>query len=112
LVIVVTPYLVKPVNANDIKLPTDAFRTPDDLQRLINSQQSDGISGGDRPKPSVAPAEGGSGAPEFGALPSQPRALPSSAAKPQRDAKSGKASSRNGGKPGDLAAATPGFSFD
>ncbi|ASR50422.1 type II and III secretion system protein family protein [Blastomonas fulva] len=112
LVIVVTPYLVKPVNANDIKLPTDAFRTPDDLQRLINSQQSDGITGGDRPKPSVAPAEGGSGAPEFGALPSQPRALPSSAAKPQRDAKSGKASSRNGGKPGDLAAATPGFSFD
>lgn len=28
LVIVVTPYLVKPVNANDIKLPTDGFRKP------------------------------------------------------------------------------------
>ncbi|MCG6119325.1 MAG: type II and III secretion system protein family protein [Blastomonas sp.] len=112
LVIVVTPYLVKPVNANDIKLPTDAFRTPDDLQRLINSQQSDGISGGDRPKPSVAPAEGGSGGPEFGSLPDQPRALPSSAAKPQRDAKSGKGSSRTNGNGGAMAAAAPGFSFD
>ncbi|MFN3817457.1 type II and III secretion system protein family protein [Blastomonas sp.] len=114
LVIVVTPYLVKPVNANDIKLPTDAFQTPDEAQRLINHQQSDGISGGDRPKPSVAPPEGGGGggAPEFGALGSQPRALPSSPAKPQRDAKSAKGANRTSGKSGDLAAATPGFSFD
>lgn len=110
LVIVVTPYLVKPVNANDIKLPTDGFRTPDELQRLINHQQSDGITGGDRPKPSVAPAEG-SGAPEFGALPAQPRALPSAAAKPQREAKKGKGPDKNGGKPSEMAAA-PGFSFD
>lgn len=108
LVIVVTPYLVKPVNANDIKLPTDAFRTPDDLQRLINHQQSDGVSGGDRPKPSVAPS-GGTGGPEFGALPDQPRALPQAAAKPQRDAKKGKA--KQGDKATGLAAA-PGFSFD
>lgn len=113
LVIVVTPYLVKPVNANEVKLPTDAFRTPDELQRLINHQQSDGISGGDRPKPSVAPPEGGgSGAPEFGALGDQPRALPSSPAKPQRDAKSGKGSPRNSGKNGEMAAAAPGFSFE
>jgi hypothetical protein len=28
LVIVVTPYLVKPVNANDIKLPTDGYQAP------------------------------------------------------------------------------------
>ncbi len=108
LVIVVTPYLVKPVNANEIKLPTDAFRTPDEAQRLINHQQSDGVSGGDRPKPSVAPAEG-SGAPEFGALPAQPRTLPSAPAKPQRDARKGKA--KDGGKSTDMAAA-PGFSFD
>ncbi|MFN3474345.1 MAG: type II and III secretion system protein family protein [Blastomonas sp.] len=112
LVIVVTPYLVKPVNANDIKLPTDAFQTPDDLQRLINSQQSDGISGGDRPKPSVAPPEGGSGGPEFGSLPAQPRALPSAAARPQRDAKSGNGSTRTNGKDGAMAAAAPGFSFE
>jgi pilus assembly protein CpaC len=109
LVIVVTPYLVNPVNANDIKLPTDAFRTPDELQRLINHQQSDGITGGDRPKPSVAPAEGGSGGPEFGALPAQPRALPPAGAKPQRDARKAKAG--RGDKPAGIAAA-PGFSFD
>ena len=109
LVIVVTPYLVKPVNANDIKMPTDGFQTADDLQRLINNQQADGISGADRPKPSVAPpAGGGGGAPEFGALLAQPRALPSATAKPQREAKKGK----KDGKPGDMAAAAPGFSFD
>ena len=28
LVIVVTPYLVNPVSANEIKLPTDAYRKP------------------------------------------------------------------------------------
>ena len=108
LVIVVTPYLVKPVNANDIKLPTDAFRNPDDLQRLVNHQQSDGITGGDRPKPSVAPADG-NGGPEFGALPDQPRSLPSAGAKPQREARKGK--DKQGGKSADMAAA-PGFSFD
>ncbi|WP_417520258.1 type II and III secretion system protein family protein [Minwuia sp.] len=51
LVIVVTPYLVKPVNANDIKLPTDGFRKPTEYQRLLGFQQSDGVTGGDRPKP-------------------------------------------------------------
>lgn len=51
LVIVVTPYLVQPVSANDIKLPTDAFRDSSDLQRLLLNQTSDGVTGGDRPKP-------------------------------------------------------------
>lgn len=53
LVIVVTPYLVKPVSANEIKLPTDAFRSPDDLSRLLVGQSSDGVTGGDRPKPRI-----------------------------------------------------------
>src|SRR3990167_3465337 len=51
LVIVVTPYLVQPVSANDIKLPTDAFQDSDDLQRLLLGQTSNGVTGGDRPKP-------------------------------------------------------------
>lgn len=51
LVIVVTPYLVQPVSANDIKLPTDAFQDSDDLQRLLLNQTSNGVTGGDRPKP-------------------------------------------------------------
>lgn len=51
LVIVVTPYLVQPVSANDIKLPTDAFQNPDDISRLLTGQSSNGITGGERPKP-------------------------------------------------------------
>lgn len=51
LVIVVTPYLVQPVSANDIKLPTDAFQDADDVQRLLLNQTSNGVTGGDRPKP-------------------------------------------------------------
>jgi len=51
LVIVVTPYLVKPVDGNDIKLPTDGFRKPSEFQRLLGFQQSDGVTGAERPKP-------------------------------------------------------------
>jgi len=51
LVIVVTPYLVQPVSANEIKLPTDAFQDSNDLQRLLLGQTSNGVTGGDRPKP-------------------------------------------------------------
>lgn len=53
LVIVVTPYLVQPVSANQIKLPTDAYRDTNDLNRLLLNQNSDGVTGGDRPKPSL-----------------------------------------------------------
>ncbi|MDE2595599.1 MAG: type II and III secretion system protein family protein [Sphingomonadales bacterium] len=55
LVIVVTPYLVNPVNANDIKLPTDGYKTPDDMERVLGNMLNDGQSGGDRPKPHAAP---------------------------------------------------------
>lgn len=51
LVIVVTPYLVQPVSGNDIKLPTDGYQDADDLQRLLLNQTSNGVTGGDRPKP-------------------------------------------------------------
>jgi pilus assembly protein CpaC len=54
LVIVVTPYLVKPVDANDIHLPTDGFRAPTTFQQIIGNMENDGISGGERPKPTVA----------------------------------------------------------
>jgi pilus assembly protein CpaC len=59
LVIVVTPYLVKPVDANQIVLPTDGFRTPDDLQRILGHMDSDGVSDKDHPKPQAAPATAG-----------------------------------------------------
>jgi len=53
LVIVVTPYLVNPVDANDIKLPTDGFRAPTTMQQLFGGQENDGVTGGDRPKPTA-----------------------------------------------------------
>lgn len=54
LVIVVTPYLVKPVNASQIALPTDGFRPADDAQRLLLDQQHDSRSGEPRPMPRMA----------------------------------------------------------
>ncbi|MFT4027155.1 MAG: type II and III secretion system protein family protein [Novosphingobium sp.] len=70
LVIVVTPYLVNPVNANDIKLPTDGFNTPNEIQRLLG-KISDGKSGEDRPKPSTAPDSATPG-PQVGVAPTAP----------------------------------------
>jgi len=45
LVIVVTPYLVNPVDASQIALPTDGFNAPNDLQRLLGNMENDGTSG-------------------------------------------------------------------
>ncbi|WP_374409102.1 type II and III secretion system protein family protein [Pelagerythrobacter sp.] len=53
LVIVVTPYLVNPVNANDIRLPTDGFHAANEAQSLIGYQNNDGISGEQRPGPTA-----------------------------------------------------------
>ena len=56
LVIVVTPYLVKPVDANQIALPTDGYKTPTDVERVLLGQLESVTSNRDRPKPSMAPA--------------------------------------------------------
>ncbi|WEK48084.1 MAG: type II and III secretion system protein family protein [Candidatus Andeanibacterium colombiense] len=64
LVIVVTPYLVKPVDANDIKLPTDGFRAATAFQDLLSGQENDGVTGGDRPKPTAVGQ--GAAAPRIG----------------------------------------------
>jgi len=58
LVIVVTPYLVKPMNAADVRLPTDGFRNANEGQGLFLQQGHDGISGARSPMPSHAPAPG------------------------------------------------------
>lgn len=65
LVIVITPYLVKPVSANDIVLPTDGYKAPTDLGRVLMGELGGGTTGGERPKPSVATPSGGQ--PAFGA---------------------------------------------
>ena len=77
LVIVITPYLVKPVNANDIVLPTDGLKAPTDLDRVLFGQLGGGQTGGDRPKPRLAPTVPahpvfGSGAPSQAPIPSGP----------------------------------------
>lgn len=65
LVIVITPYLVKPVNANDIVLPTDGYKAPNDFDRIFMGKLGGGTTGGDRPKPSMAPS---SAQPAVGAM--------------------------------------------
>ncbi|HXH16672.1 MAG TPA: type II and III secretion system protein family protein [Sphingomonas sp.] len=56
LVIVITPYLVKPVNnASDIALPTDGARSPSDIDRVLLGTLS-ASGGGKRPVPTMAPS--------------------------------------------------------
>jgi len=90
LVIVITPYLVKPVNnAADIHLPTDGYQAPTDLGRVLMGELGSGTSGGTRPTPTVAAPTGG--APAFGAnapvLPAAPAvsSAPAPAPAPRRE---------------------------
>ncbi|MEO7133432.1 MAG: secretion system protein, partial [Vicinamibacterales bacterium] len=55
LVIIVTPYLVRPVSGQ-MALPTDGYRAPTDAQRVLLGQSYDGRSG--RPAGTAAPAPG------------------------------------------------------
>jgi len=54
LVIVVTPYLVKPVDANQIALPTDGYRAPTTVERVLLGRDYGGQTGGQRPVPTPA----------------------------------------------------------
>ncbi|WP_254601814.1 type II and III secretion system protein family protein [Sphingomonas bacterium] len=56
LVVVVTPYIVKPVDANQIALPTDGYRSATTAERILGDKSYDGKSGARRPMPSPAPA--------------------------------------------------------
>ncbi|WP_428332239.1 type II and III secretion system protein family protein [Novosphingobium sp.] len=56
LVIVVTPYLVKPVDANQIALPTDGFKAADAVRQLLGNEETNGKKGETRPKPTELPA--------------------------------------------------------
>jgi pilus assembly protein CpaC len=96
LVIVITPYLVKPVDANQIVLPTDGYRAPNDAERVLWGQAASRASEGPRPVPTLAPPA--ASAPVLGApLPAGPN-LPVLA-----DDRAGKRKNRK-------APATPGFS--
>jgi pilus assembly protein CpaC len=58
LVIVVTPYLVRPVSGQ-LALPTDGYRAPTDGQRIIGGQTYKGVSGGGASAVVPAPASAG-----------------------------------------------------
>lgn len=51
LVIVVTPYLVRPVDDGDIALPTDGLHFPNAFDQWIGNVDHDGVSGERRPGP-------------------------------------------------------------
>ncbi|MGL5838057.1 MAG: type II and III secretion system protein family protein [Sphingorhabdus sp.] len=94
LMIVVTPYLVKPVSDSEIKLPTDGFKNPNDLERVLLNKQASNTGSAERPMPKVAPDV--VAGPEFGAVSQAP---PPVTAKPVKQAKAAKID------------AGPGFSF-
>ncbi|WP_051531745.1 type II and III secretion system protein family protein [Sphingomonas sp. URHD0057] len=66
LVIVVTPYLVRPVSGQ-IALPTDGYRAPNDVQQMLMGRNFTGVSGpaGVVPSAAVAVPAGAAPAPGF-----------------------------------------------
>jgi pilus assembly protein CpaC len=101
LVIVVTPYLVNPVDASEIVYPTDGYQNPNDIQRLFGNMENDGKSGSTRPKPRAA--NDGTAAPKVSLEDGQPAGTPTQVApvqaadtKQRRDKRSAKADAQPG----------------
>jgi pilus assembly protein CpaC len=69
LVIIITPYLVKPVSADRIHLPTDGHRTPSDAERILLGKTFEGTSGAKPPRPRAAPTNADGRAPAPAATP-------------------------------------------
>ena len=79
LVIIVTPYLVNPVDASEIKLPTDGYKSATALQQLLGHIEADGVTGSERPKPTEKSGTVQSNGPKVGALDAP---VPDTAAQP------------------------------
>jgi pilus assembly protein CpaC len=94
LMIVITPYLVKPVSDGEIKLPTDGMHSINDAERVIMGKVLDKKGDKNRPMPTIAPAP--ATGPEMGSVSDAAPALP-------KDDKKATAQASNSG---------PGFSFD
>ena len=94
LMIVITPYLVKPVSDSEIRLPTDGINSIDDAQRAIMGKVLDKSKDVNRPMPTIAPAA--PGGPEMGSISDAAPALPKTAVKATAQA----------------SPSGPGFSFD
>jgi pilus assembly protein CpaC len=101
LVIVVTPYLVRPVNAGQIALPTDGFRAANGLERVMLDASEYSRPGAVRPGPTMAEPQ--SRGPAIGAA----APLPAPATPPQRQASQQQQPAVRPQQP----SAAPGFSF-
>ena len=97
LVIVVTPYLVKPVNDSDIVLPTDGFRSATALEQFIANRQSGVQPEIRRPMPTAR--DNGAAAPAI------------SYETPQGDTQMAGSPEQNGRAERAASNAKPGFSF-
>jgi len=101
-VIVVTPYLVKPVDAKDIKLPTDGFRAANEFQQFLGYRENAGVSDEQRPAPTSSQPD----APEPKVSAADPAAIvPTQPEKPRRADKKTRKNER------EASAAAPGFSL-
>jgi pilus assembly protein CpaC len=96
LVIVVTPYLVNPVNAEDIKLPTDGYQSPNMLKDLLGNMEHDGKSGTARPGPTAGPDQ----APNPSVSLQQPAIAPPSRREDDKPRKSRRSAAANVPAPG------------
>jgi pilus assembly protein CpaC len=94
LMIVITPYLVKPISESQIVLPTDGLHTPKDLERILLGKVTSDKGDKMRPMPSIAPTV--SNGPGISAA---DQSVPQLSAAPQLQASAS-------------AASGPGFSFD
>lgn len=84
LVIVVTPYLVKPVNAAKIALPTDGFQNANDAERLLLDKMQGSGNPRPRPIPTMAPSQTIAPGLHIGAVrqPARPAGVAAAAPKP------------------------------
>jgi pilus assembly protein CpaC len=103
LVIVVTPYLVRPVNANQIALPTDNIRNTGALERVFLDQNERNVPGARRPVPTMAAP---TAAPAIGSA----APVPAPAAPPPPKLAQQQPAVRPA-QPQASASAAPGFSF-
>ena len=102
LVIVVTPYLVKPVDAKDIKLPTDGYKSASEFEQLLGYQNNSGDTGEARPGPTSSQPD----APQPMVSEADPAAIvPTQQEKPRRADKKNRKDER------EANATAPGFSL-
>jgi pilus assembly protein CpaC len=100
LMIVVTPYLVRPITATQVALPTDGYRDSGSAENFLVGKVERGVDGERRPGPTVVPGQ--SAAPALSAAGPQ---LPAPGTPPQREAQ------QKAVRPQQQASAAPGFSF-